>query len=605
MAEEQKVNKEIVALSDVEHVRLRTGMYVGAVEPIEENCRIIKDGIITSEKKMISTGFYKLLNEIVDNSFDEAKRNPSKKCEITVSFDTSTNEVTVKDTGGGFLNASAINKKTGKTNVETALSNLRAGSNFSNDNINATILGTNGVGASCVNMLSDKFTVDTVNEKESYHQEWVDFKTTGPIVKKKTKSDERGTSISFIPLKSIFKDCKWDYDYVMSQMVFREYVRVSDPLTKNVSFKMFWDGKEVDLNQKFIPDSAFSVSTKLGTLHIWKYSEGMYQQTGFVNTSLCIGTHMNIFQDFMNDMFDYNRSWLYWCCVLTLNLPPKMVKFDDQNKRKLVSGRWEVEPEMERHFLNQVRREFKKTDMYKEIKKRIEEEKLRDDAKEMKRQMRAVKKRLVSDKYFPPSGSKRALLITEGASAGGSLLQKRDPKTDGVYMLRGKIKNAKTVKDLADNREICELMNILDIGPNDDKHCSFDRIYIATDWDPDGIGHIASLLTNLFSKWFPNVIDQDRLYILSTPLVSVDVAKERKYFYSLKDFGDYQSTTKDKYTNVRYLKGLGSLSLEDWEIIMKYKDGFRLYRDKSAKKMLYVAFDGPSKYRKKWLEGNI
>lgn len=602
---EENINKEIVALSDVEHVRLRTGMYVGATEEIEENCRIIKDGVIMQEKKMISTGFYKLLNEIVDNSFDEAKRNPSKKCTITVSFDTKTNKVTVSDTGGGFLNASAINSKTGKTNVETALSNLRAGSNFTNDNINATILGTNGVGASCVNMLSDEFEVTTTNDKEVYHQKWTDFKSSGPEIRKKKGTDQKGTIISFIPLKSIFKKCKWDYDYVVSQMVFREYVRASDPLTKNVTFKMFWDDSEVDLTQNFIPEDAFSINTKLGTLHIWKYQEGMFQQTGFVNTALCIGTHMNIFQDFMNELFDYNRSWLYWCCVVTLNLPPKLVKFDDQNKRKLVSGRWEVEPEMEKHFLNQVKREFKKTDMYKDIKDRIEEEKKKDDTKEMKRQMRAVKKRLISDKYFPPSCNKKTLLICEGSSAGGSLLQKRDPKTDGVYMLRGKIKNAKSVKDLASNREICELMNILDIGPDDDKHCAFEKIYIATDWDPDGIGHIASLVTNLFSKWFPNVIDQDKLFILSTPLVSVDVAKQRKYFYSMKDFAEYTSTTSDKYTNTRYLKGLGSLSLQDWEAIMEYKDGFRVYRDKSAKKMLYVAFDAPSKYRKKWLEGTL
>lgn len=604
MAEEQ-INKEIVALSDVEHVRLRTGMYVGAVEPIEEECRIIKDGIITSEKKMISTGFYKLLNEIVDNSFDEAKRNSSKKCEITVRFNSETNRVDVSDTGGGFLNASKINPKTGKSNVETALSNLRAGSNFTNDNINATILGTNGVGASCVNMLSDEFEVTTINDKEVYHQKWVDFKTVERDTRKKTKDDVRGTTISFIPLKSIFKKCKWDYDYVVAQMVFREYVRTQDPLTAKVTFRMFWDDEEVDLTQQFIPEDAFSVSTKLGTVHVWKFQEGMYRQTGFVNTSLCIGTHMNVFQDFMNELFDYKYSWLYWCCAMTLNLPPKMVKFDDQNKRKLVSGRWEVEPEMERHFLNQFKKEFKKTEMYKEICKRIAEEKMKDDSKELKKQMKATKKRLVSDKYFPPSDYKGSLCIVEGNSAMGSILQKRDSKRDGVYALRGKIKNAKGAKDLASNREICELMNILNITPDDDKHCAFDKIYIATDWDPDGIGHIASLVTNLFAKWFPNVIDQDRLCILATPLVSVDVNKERKYFYSMKEFGEYQTTTDEKYTNVRYLKGLGSLSLEDWETIMKYKDGFRIYKDKSANKMLYVAFDAPAKYRKKWLEGTL
>ena len=190
-------------------------------------------------------------------------------------------------------------------------------------------------------------------------------------------------------------------------------------------------------------------------------------------------------------------------------------------------------------------------------------------------------------------------------SAKGSLLQKRNSKSDGVYALKGKIKNARSVRDLTNNIEIVDLMNILNIKPNDDKNCSYDKIYIATDWDPDGVGHIASLLMNLFHKWFPNVIEQNRLFLLSTPLVSVDIAKDRKYFYSTKEFAEYQESTEDKYNNIRYLKGLGSLALRDWEDIMKYRDGWRVYRDKSAKRFLWVAFDAPSKNRKMWLEGTF
>jgi DNA gyrase/topoisomerase IV subunit B len=600
------INKEIVALSDVEHVRFRPTMYIGSVEELEDDIRVIKDNAILTEKKMISVGFYKLLNEIVDNAFDEAKRNVgSPNLEIIVSFDSKTNKVSVTDTGGGFLNASKTNSKTGLSNVETALSNLRAGSNFTNDNIDESIIGTNGVGASIVNMLSDEFEVLTVNDHEVYHQKWADFKTVDKNVSKKTSKDKRGTTISFIPLNSMFKKCKWDFDYIESQMIFREYMKSQDPLIANLKFTVLWDNQKLDLTKPFIPKNSFAIQTKIGTLHIWKAEDNFYKQTSFINTALCSGMHQNILQDVLGEIFDYKWSWWYWCSAMTLNLPPKHVRFADQNKTKLASGRWEIQPYFDKYFLSQLKKDFVKTSVYKEIKSLVDDRKERDEGKELKRQLRSVKKRIVSEKYFPPSERKGTLFIVEGGSAMGSLLQERNSKSDGVYALKGKIKNARNAKDLTSNVEIVELMHILNIRPGDDKNCEYDKIYIATDWDPDGVGHIASLIMNLFSKWFPNVIEQNRLFLLSTPLVSVDVNKERRYFYSLKEYGEYVDSKVEKFTNIRFLKGLGSLSLQDWESIMKYRDGWRVYADRAAKKYLWVAFDSASKYRKRWLEGTF
>jgi DNA gyrase/topoisomerase IV subunit B len=188
-------------------------------------------------------------------------------------------------------------------------------------------------------------------------------------------------------------------------------------------------------------------------------------------------------------------------------------------------------------------------------------------------------------------------------SAMGSLMQRRTPESDGVYRLKGKIKNAKSISDLTKNSEIIDLMNILGLEPKGSTKCNFDKIVIATDWDPDGIGHIASLLINLFYKWFKFIIEQDKLFILITPLVSVDVSKERKYFYSMKEYGEYCVSTTEKYTNVRYLKGLGSLAVQDWEVIMRKRDCYRIYADRAANKFLWMSFDGKSLHRKKWLEG--
>jgi len=111
--------------------------------------------------------------------------------------------------------------------------------------------------------------------------------------------------------------------------------------------------------------------------------------------------------------------------------------------------------------------------------------------------------------------------------------------------------------------------------------------------------HITSLLINFFYKWFPDVIKGGHLYKLITPLVVCDYKNSKKYFYSLEDFVAF---TKDKkVSNVNYLKGLGSLSLEDWKFVMDNKTFFKILNDKSSNKFLEIAFGDNSKERKKWL----
>ena len=183
-------------------------------------------------------------------------------------------------------------------------------------------------------------------------------------------------------------------------------------------------------------------------------------------------------------------------------------------------------------------------------------------------------------------------------SAMGSILQKRDPKKEAVYALKGKIKNARSLSDLADNREILELMQILNLDPEGENiPCPFDRVVIATDQDPDG-AHITSLLINLFYLWFPWMIRQGRIQFLETPLVSVG-DRNKEYFYSLEEFK--KGSGKSAKTNVRYLKGLGSLSLDDWDYVMSNKKITILSEDKKTKYHLEMAFGKSSLERKKWL----
>jgi hypothetical protein len=112
--------------------------------------------------------------------------------------------------------------------------------------------------------------------------------------------------------------------------------------------------------------------------------------------------------------------------------------------------------------------------------------------------------------------------------------------------------------------------------------------------------HIASLLINLFYKWFPWIIERKMLYILETPLITTG-DKNKSYYYSLEEFK--ADAGKKKMTNVRYLKGLGSLSLEDWEYVMKNKRLINVVKDKKSGEMLEMAFGKSSELRKQWLSG--
>lgn len=594
-------NKEIVALSDFEHVLHRPTMYIGSVEKSEEKVQIVEDGKLIEKTKIISVGFYKMLNEIVDNAFDEAKRMKGAMPKITVKINSKTNEVIVTDSGGGFDNADKANSKTGESNVETAMSMLRAGSNFYNESSNDSLIGTNGVGAALVNMLSDDFAVHTVNNEVEFSVNWKQFVKTGQTLNKKKRGSVTGTTVRYVPRKDIFKNCTWDKEYLHTMFIFREFLKNQDSVISNLEIEFFFDGEKLKLNQPFLPEDALVFKGKIGMFVIWNRYDNA-ASASFVNGAICTGIHQKIFTDWVNEIFDYPLAHHFYETLLILNFPPKLVRFADQNKTKYAAGRWEIQ-HLLKDFEKKINQTIKKTKFYDTVRKLIEERTQNQDLKNIKNKKKAASKR-ISDKYFPPSTSKGSLFIVEGSSAMGSILQKRDPRIDAVYSLKGKIKNARTLGDLSSNNEIIDLMNILNLEPRDGSKCAFSNVVISTDWDPDGIGHIASLVINLFYKWFPQVIETGKLHILITPLVSAEVKNKRQYFYSLHEWSEFEKGGT-AYKNVRYLKGLGSLSIQDWEMIMAERKMFKIRIDRSAGKYMDIAFGNSADKRKKWLEGRI
>jgi hypothetical protein len=406
-----KPSKEIQVLSDFEHILARPTIYVGSVKTSEEQVPIVEEGkCIKSQPRPISVGMYKLFDEVFSNCVDEAKRMKSPMKKITVDIDSKSNSISITDSGDGFLNGSKKNKKSGLSNVETAVSMLRAGSNFDNDDIEESLIGTNGMGVSLVNALSSFFEIETTNSQETYFQRWENFLASKPDVKAKPSSSETGTRVSFSPLPKIFDNNKWDRDILWSTLVLKKRVLETEKKTESISIEFIWDGKKTQIISTLAP--GFSYKCQIGELLIWPKSE-FTSSFAFVNSAICTGIHQKIVMDRINGELEDSLGHHFYDHLLILNLSPGLVRFGDQNKTKFVSKREEVEPTIVRSFEAGLQK-FYRTETFKSIKKSVDERRKDAEIKKIRREKKNVKIKF-SHKYFPPTASKAEnLFIVEG-----------------------------------------------------------------------------------------------------------------------------------------------------------------------------------------------
>lgn len=599
------VNKDIQVLSDFEHVLRKPTIYVGSVEPSEERIAIIgKDMLVIEEQKTISVGMYKILNEAIDNAFDEAKRQGGRNMTITIELDDIENSAKITDTGGGFKNAEKTHKKTGMSMVETAVSVLRSGSNFDNDSHDENIVGTNGMGISLTNMLSESFSIRTCNGKVTYEQEWKKFVSCKKSHRKPKEGEALGTTISFVPRKDTFSGSKWDLGFISTQMAFRKWIMGFDPVLKHVALRVIWNGRQLDIPESFVPKNTLTVSTKIGTVCVYPSFQNSIR-TSFINGTQASSTgqrqvHESMVHDVLNSVLAYEQANQFYETIITLNVPPRIMRFGDQNKTRFVTTRQELQPFMEQ-LLKKLEKDFSSSELRDSIAKTIEDHLRKGEMKKLRSAKRdnSIK---FSEKYFPATRKKQRIFLCEGLSAAGSLAQKRNKDTDAVYALRGKVKNVQSMSDMTSNKEIMDLISILGLDMEAET-CDFSEIVIATDGDSDG-DHITSLLVNFFYRWFPYVIRKRRLATLVKPLMSCEIEgrKARKYFYSIKEFETYSSSSQKKPRNVRYLKGLGSNDIKDWEWIFGNIQVRFFREDSQSMKYLDIAFGPSAQKRKDWLQ---
>ncbi len=548
----------IITLSWDEHIRTRPGMYIGK----------LGDGSSHDD------GIYVLLKEVMDNSIDEFMKGFGKVIEVTIKE----NKVSVRDYGRGIPLKKMVD----------CVSKINTGGKFDEGDAYDNSIGMNGVGVKAVNALSSFFRVHCILDSK---QKWAEFscgqKTEESNIEK--SSDRNGTTITFIPDKSIFENFHWYTEYVEKMMW--NYVYLNRGLTINFNGnKILSKNGLLDLlynnlgnDMLYTPIHLEEDDFEFAIAHTSrKYGEEYYSFVNSQHTSQG-GTHQQAFReaivktirDFYKKDFDPND--IRNSIVAALSIKVKNPIFESQTKTKLGSQYMAPNGQTIRYFVNDVvGRLLDKylhihSDVADALLKKIQEsEKERKEIANIKKSSKEIQKKVslhnskLRDCRFhfnsnDPRGLETTMFITEGDSASGSITMSRDANTQAVFSLRGKplntFKNNKSI--IYQNEEFSLLQAALNLEEGLDE-LRYNNIVIATDADVDGM-HIRLLLLTFFLKFFPDVIKAGHLYILQTPLFRVRNKQKTFYCYSEEEKAFAVKSLGGKPEITRF-KGLGEIS---------------------------------------------
>jgi len=543
---------KVKTLSSLEHIRLRTGMYIGR----------LGDG------SDLDDGIYILLKEVIDNAVDEFIMGYGKHVDIGIQED---GRVKVRDYGRGI--------PLGK--IVECVSVINTGAKY-NDEVFQFSVGLNGVGTKAVNALSSKFKVVAFRSGKYAS---ATFEQGRLIEEKKGQvSDEPdGTLVEFLPDTDIFEEYAFNPDYVERRMW--NYACLNSGLLLVYNKKRFvskhglLDFLNGEVGEAVLYDPAYYKGQHLefSFTHTTNYGETIFS---FVNGQYTSdgGTHQSAFREGIlkgvNEYFKKNyggvdvRESLSGAIAIKLKDP----MFESQTKNKL--GNTEIRG----WIVSEVRSAVvdflhKNSTTANKIQEKINHnERLRKELNAVKKEAKDAAKRIAIKiphfkdcKYHLDNrkhGSDSTIFITEGPSAAGSMVTARDPLTQAIFGLKGVPLNvfSRTKAAIYKNEELYNLMMALGIEDGID-NLRFDKVVIATDADYDGY-HIRNLLLTYFLTYFEEVVLAGHVYILETPLFRVRNTKETRYCYSERARDD--ALKKIKSAEVTRFKGLGEISPKEF-----------------------------------------
>lgn len=560
MAEEKKHvydESKIKTLSSIDHIRLRTGMYIGR----------IGDG------SHYDDGCYILLKEVIDNAIDEYIMGHGREVKINLEG----NRVSVRDFGRGIPLGKVID----------CVSQINTGAKY-NDEVFQFSVGLNGVGTKAVNALAKEFTVRSHRDGEFFE---ATFKQGKLKSEKKGKTEEpNGTFVSFEPDPSIFKDSEYKSDFVERRL--RHYSYLNAGLRLNLNGKEFVSRKGLmdlvleDLDKDnsepiYAPLHYTSKTLEFCFTHTnSRYGETFYS---FVNGQYTSdgGTHLSAFREgLLKAVNEYAKGKfdgddVRECIVGAVAIRLKDPMFESQTKNKL--GNTEIRTEL----VNKVREELlhffnRNKEIASQILAKVQDtQQLRKELQEVKKLARernkAISLRIPQLKdckhHFDKEkgkGKGTMVFICEGQSAAGSITSCRDVNNQAVFVLKGKPLNVWDLKRdvVYKNDELYNLMRSLDIEDNVN-NVRYDKVILATDADVDGL-HIRNLLITYFYRFFDQLVHDGHLYVLETPLFRVRNKQETIYCYSEAE-RDVAMAKLGKSCEVTRFKGLGEISPSEFK----------------------------------------
>ena len=554
-------DEDIKTLDWMEHIRRRPGMYIGK----------LGDGNSADD------GIYVLLKEVLDNSIDEYMMGFGKTIEVTISEGT----VSVRDYGRGI--------PLGK--VVDVSSKMNTGAKYDSKAFKKSV-GLNGVGIKAVNALSSYFLITSYRDGECKRVEYSKAVITEESAIQPTE-EPNGTSVFFIPDKTIFKDYEYKDEFI--EPLLKNYVFLNSGLTILYNGKKFYSRRGlVDLlNENMTTEPLYPIIHLKGEdieaviTHSNQYGEEYYSFVNGQHTTQG-GTHLSAFKEAVGRVIKeyYNKNFEYADIragiVAAISIKVEEPVFESQTKTKLGSKDMGPEGPTVSKFINDFMKKELDNYLHKDAEtSEILLKKIQDSEKERKAiagvtklaRERAKKANLHNKKLRDcrihlndakgQNVEETSIFITEGDSASGSITKSRDPNYQAVFSLRGKPLNSYglTKKIVYENEEFNLLQAALNIEDGLDG-LRYNKVIIATDADVDGM-HIRLLLITFFLQFFPDLIKQKHVYILQTPLFRVRNKQRTIYCYSEEE---KQNAIKElgKNPEITRFKGLGEISPDEF-----------------------------------------
>jgi topoisomerase-4 subunit B len=542
---------KIKTLSSLEHIRLRTGMYIGR----------LGSGADPDD------GIYILLKEVIDNAVDEFIMGHGRQIDVHIEGAA----VAVRDRGRGIPLGKLVD----------CVSVINTGAKY-NDDVFQYSVGLNGVGTKAVNALSERFRVASFRDGQYAEAVFCRGRLESESRGETTEND--GALFEFVPDSQIFGEYAYNFEYVEKRLWSYACLNAGLRLVLNGEQRFesrhgLLDLLEREVGSEVVYEPAHYRSRYLefAFTHTPGYGEAYHS---FVNGQYTSdgGTHQSAFREGLykgvNEYYRKNfdgvdvRDGLFGVVAVKVKEPI----FESQTKNKLgntdVRG-WIVAEVREAvadflHKHPEPARLLEERILHNE-KLRKELNAVKKEAKEAARRIEIKIPHLKDCKYHRGDrrfGEATSMFIAEGQSAGGSLVSSRDPQTQAIFTIKGKPENTfgRGRADIYRNEELYNLMMALGIEEGLEG-LRYSRVIMATDADVDGF-HIRNLLMTFFLSFFEELVVAGHLYMLETPLFRVRNREQTIYCYNERE----RDTAAGRLRNpeITRFKGLGEISPKEF-----------------------------------------